>query len=266
MQRRAIVATRFGQMHVRISGSGGIPLVLLHMSPRSSRMWAALQGELRRETIAVDRLGYGFSDAPPRPLQVAEYAQATLDALEALGVPTPFDIFGMHTGSLEAIELVHLAAERVRHVGIVAIPIFSAAERQRGLQTFAQLKHQPVEDGTHLLQAWRDRFQYRQAPWNLADVQRRFVDYLLAPYPGESYLGVFGYDAAPRLQAVRHPLLALAPRDDLYELTLRAKPLLPPQAEYVDLPECDLDLMLKQPQRIARLIDEHMPSSLGAKP
>jgi pimeloyl-ACP methyl ester carboxylesterase len=260
MQRRAIVATRFGQMHARIAGSGGTPLVLLHMSPRSSQMWAYLQQELDRETIAVDRLGYGFSDAPPRPLEVIEYAQATIDALESLGIPMPFDVLGMHTGSLEAIEIAHLVPERVRRVGIVAIPIFTAEERQRGLKTFAEMKHRPVEDGSHLVQAWRDRFQYRQPPWHLADVQRRLVDYLLAPYPGESYVGVFGYDAAPRLQGLDKPVVALAPRDDLYELTLRSRSLLPPESQYVDLPDCDLDLMRKAPQRVARVIDEFMPS------
>ncbi len=259
MERRAIVATRFGQMHARITGAGGTPLVLLHMSPRSSQMWTHVQQHLRRETVAVDRLGYGFSDAPPRPLEVVEYAQATLDALEALGVPTPFDVFGMHTGSLEAIEIAHLAPARVRRIGIVAIPIFTAEERAAGLKTFGEMKHQPVEDGSHLQQVWRGRLQYRQPPWNLADIQRRVVDYLLAPYPGESYIGVFGYDAAPRLQSVRHPLVALAPRDDLHELTVRSRSLLPAGSTYVDLPDCDLDLMLKAPQRVAQVIDTHFP-------
>jgi haloalkane dehalogenase len=208
----------------------------------------------------VDRLGYGFSDAPPRPLSVAEYAEATLDALEALGIPTPFDVLGMHTGSLEAIELAHLAPERVRRVGIVAIPIFNAAEREQGLQTFAKLSVTPVEDGAHLAAAWRARFQYRKPPWNLADVQRRLVDYLLAPYPGQGYLGVFGYDAAPRLSSLAAPLVAFAPRDDVYELTVRSRSLLPQGAKYVDLPDCDIDLFLNSAARMAREIDEHMPA------
>jgi haloalkane dehalogenase len=260
MERRAIVATRFGQMHARFDGSGGVPLVLLHMSPRSSQMWTHLQAVLQRESVAVDRLGYGFSDAPPRPLSVAEYAEATLDALEALGIPTPFDVLGMHTGSLEAIELAHLAPERVRRVGIVAIPIFNAAEREQGLQTFAKLSVTPVEDGAHLAAAWRARFQYRKPPWNLADVQRRLVDYLLAPYPGQGYLGVFGYDAAPRLSSLAAPLVAFAPRDDVYELTVRSRSLLPQGAKYVDLPDCDIDLFLNSAARMAREIDEHMPA------
>jgi pimeloyl-ACP methyl ester carboxylesterase len=260
MERRAIVATRFGQMHARAAGVGGTPLVLLHMSPRSSQMWVHLQRSLQRETIALDRLGYGFSDSPPRPLGVAEYAQASLDALEALGVPAPFDVLGMHTGSLEAIEMAHLSPERVRRVGMVAIPIFNEEERRRGLETFAQLKVEPVEDGSHLISAWQARFQYRQRPWNLADVQRRLVDYLLAPYPGQGYLGVFGYDAAPRLKSLRAPLVAFAPRDDVYELTLRSRALLPAGAEYVDLPDCDIDLFLNAAARMAAEIERYLPA------
>ncbi len=218
-------------------------------------MWTHLQRELRRDSIAPDRLGYGFSDAPARALSLAEYAAATLDALNALGVDGAFDVLGMHTGALEAIELAHLVPQRVRRVGMVAIPVFNAAEREHGRATFAQLRVEPREDGSHLLPAWRARFQYREPPWNLADVQRRFVDYLLAPYPGQGYLGVFAYDAEPRLRALPVPVVAYAPRDDVYELTVRSRELLPPGADYVDLPECGIDLFLTHPESLARDIE-----------
>jgi pimeloyl-ACP methyl ester carboxylesterase len=186
-------------------------------------MWTYLQDELARESIAVDRLGYGFSDAPARALTMVEYVEATLDALDALGVGDTFDVLGMHTGALEAVELAHLAPRRVRRIGMVAVPIFDAAERMQGLGTFAQLMLAPQENGSHLLPAWQARFQYRTPPFDLADVQRRFVEYLLAPYPGQAYVGVFGYDAGPRLRAVPVPVVAFAPRDDVYEVTLRSR-------------------------------------------
>ena len=45
---RRIYPTRFGQMHLRSNEGKGMPLVLLHMSPRSGAMWEVLQERLER--------------------------------------------------------------------------------------------------------------------------------------------------------------------------------------------------------------------------
>jgi pimeloyl-ACP methyl ester carboxylesterase len=267
---RRIVPTRHGQVHARCAGgatnaasstAARRPLVLLHMSPRSSQMWQRLQALLPRPSIALDRLGYGFSDAPSRALSMAEYAESALDALDALQVGTQFDVLGMHTGCLEAIELGHLAPARVRRIGLIAIPCFNAEERAAGLAGFAQMLVTPVEDGAHLVAAWRARFQYRKPPWDLADVQRRLVDYLLAPRPGAAYDAVFRHDTAARLGALHQPVIAFAPRDDVYEVTLRSRPLLPPGASYVDLPQFELDFLRTDTAEFAALLAQHLPPS-----
>lgn len=263
---RRIVPTRHGQVHARLVADApraGVlrPLVLLHMSPRSSQMWERLQALLPRPSIALDRLGYGFSDAPSRSLSMAEYAESALDALDALGVGAEFDVLGMHTGCLEAIELGHLAPARVRRIGLIAIPCFTAEENAAGLASFAQMRVTPIEEGTHLAAAWRARFQYRRPPWDLADVQRRLVDYLLAPHPGAAYEAVFRHDTATRLAALRQPVIAFAPRDDLYDITLRARSLLPPASTYVDLPDFELDFLRTDTAQFAALLAQHLPPS-----
>lgn len=242
MSGRRLVDTRFGQVHVRTTNADhpGRPLVLLHMSPRSSRMWSTLQDALDRPTYAVDRIGYGFSDASPHPLSMEDYARSTLDALEGLGVKD-FDVLGMHTGALEAIELAHQAPGRVGRCAIVAIPVFSDDEK-RAMSPYTRQLVVPAEDGSHVLAAWRARFQYRVPPYDLDDVQRRFVDFLLAPDAGAAYVAVFGYDAATRLQTCPAPLTALVPRDDVYEVSMRSRALLPPTATWVDVTDLGLDL------------------------
>lgn len=262
---RSIVATRFGQMHARLRGRlddrETLPLVLLHMSPRSSQMFIALQGLLPRPTVSLDRLGYGFSDAPRQPMTIGDYASATLDALDALGLAGRFDVLGVHTGSLEAIELAHLAPGRVRRVAVVAIPCFTAEENASGLESFAKMQVTPAEDGSHLLPAWQARFAYRKSPYDLADVQRRFVDYLLCANPGAAYGAVFRYDGRARLQALPVPFVGFAPRDDLHEITLRSKSLLPPGGVYVDLPEFELDFLRTDTSAFARLLEQHVPAA-----
>lgn len=250
MSGRRIVDTRYGQAHVRTwhADRPGRPLVLLHMSPRSAWMWQRLQPLLERPSYAIDRLGYGGSDAPPHPLSLEDYARSTLDAVEGLYL-REFDVLGMHTGSLEAIEIAHQVPGRVSRCGIVAIPVFTDEEKL-AMAGYANQRVVPAEDGSHLLPAWRARFQFRTPPYDLADVQRRFVDYLLAPDPGAAYAAVFGYDAAAKLRSCPVPLTAFVPRDDLHAVSLRSRCLLPPGAEWVDLQDLDLDLFTTAPERV----------------
>ncbi len=264
-EQRRIVATRFGQMHVRLRGTlddpQRLPLVLLHMSPRSSQMFVALQSLLPRPTVALDRLGYGFSDPPTQSMTVADYASATLEALDALGLHGAFDLLGMHTGSLEAIELAHLAPQRVRRAAVIAMPCFTPEENASGLAGFAKMHVTPAEDGSHLLPAWTGRFAYRKPPYDLTDVQRRFVDYLLCASPGAAYSAVFRYDGGARLRTLPVPFVGFAPRDDLYEITLRSKPLMPPGGVYVDLPDFELDFLRTDTAAFAALLAQHVPAA-----
>src|SRR3984957_10195322 len=92
---RRIYPTRFGQLHLRSHDGKGVPLVLLHMSPRSGAMWEAFQEKLERPTHAPDRLGYGFSDAPPWAMSLEQYAQATVDGANAARIHRPRDGGGL---------------------------------------------------------------------------------------------------------------------------------------------------------------------------
>ncbi len=262
---RRIVATALGQVHIRLQGGdptqGGPPLVLLHMSPRSSQMWACLQPLLGRPSIAPDRPGYGFSDAPAATPTLPAYAAAMWEALDAMGIRGQVDLLGMHTGALEALEMTLQAQARVRHLGMIAIPIFNPQEMAAGLQTFAKMRLTPIADGSHLLPAWKARFQYREPPFDIPDVQRRYLDYLLAPWPGQAYEAVFRYDAEAAFKRLRHAVIALAPRDDVIDLTERSRELLPAGSSYLDMPHCNVDLCRTHPGEIAAILARLMPHS-----
>ncbi len=84
--RRYLQETRSGYLHIRAVGEGGTPLGLLHVTPHSSLVFRRLLPLLGadRLVVAVDRLGFGFSDPAPAPCNLADYALATLDALDGL--------------------------------------------------------------------------------------------------------------------------------------------------------------------------------------
>jgi len=89
--RRGFIGTSLGQLHYRTAGSGP-PLVLLHNTWLSSRMFGVALPFLAREfeVYAIDTLGQGHSDpAPPREMEIAEYAAVLHEALDGLGLERP---------------------------------------------------------------------------------------------------------------------------------------------------------------------------------
>jgi pimeloyl-ACP methyl ester carboxylesterase len=254
---RQLVNTSEGQVHVRISKptqrTSNPPLVMLHMTPLSSAMYDPLLPRLGadRLVIALDRPGFGFSDLPSRPLTMAEYADVTLQVLNALDVEQ-FDVLGTHTGSVEATELAFAHSTRVRRVIVVAIPAYTPAELEQRRYRFAG-PPPPAEDASHLQWHWQRRFLYREPPYDLPLFQWRLVQELLA---GEHvwwpYKAVFDYPMAERFAALEQPVLVLAPHDDLWEQTQRAA--LPTNAEFVELPHLMLDIAHSAPDEIANLV------------
>jgi pimeloyl-ACP methyl ester carboxylesterase len=256
---RRIYPTRFGQVHLRSKDGKGVPLVLLHMSPRSGAMWELLQERLDRPTFAPDRLGYGFSDAPPWALSLEQYAQSTVDSLKAAGIHGEVDILGIHTGSIEAIEVAHQIGSGVRRVIAVGMPLFSAEEQQRQLEKYCEQPLRPATEGGHVLGAWRGGFAFRQPPYDLGDVHRRFVEHVLAANPGAAFRAACGYPVEKKLKTLKAPLTVFAPHDDIIDQTLRVKPMLKGSANYVDLPELGQDPFQVAVDRMVTLVHRHLP-------
>jgi pimeloyl-ACP methyl ester carboxylesterase len=256
---RRIYPTRFGQMHMRSTAGKGIPLVLLHMSPRSSAMWGLLQERLDRPTYAPDRLGYGFSDPPPWALSLEQYAQSTVDALNAAGIKGEVDILGIHAGSIEAIEMAHQIGSQARRVIAVGMPLFSPDEQQRQLEKYSEQPLRPATEGGHVLGAWRGGFAFRKPPYDLGDVHSRFVEHVLAANPGAAFRAACGYAIEKRLNSLKTPLTVFAPHDDIIAQTLRVKPLLKASATYVDLPEFGHDPFHVAIDRMVMLVKRYLP-------
>jgi pimeloyl-ACP methyl ester carboxylesterase len=246
-------------MHLRSHEGKGVPLVLLHMSPRSGAMWETLQERLERPTHAPDRLGYGFSDAPPWALSLEQYAQSTVDGLKAAGMQGPIDLLGIHVGSIEAIEIASLLGTQVRRLALVGMPLFSTEEQQRQMEKYSEQPLRPVSEGGHVLGAWRGGFAFRQPPYDLPDIHSRFIEHVLAANPGAALRAASSYAVEKKLNAIKSPLIVFAPHDEIIEQTQRVKPLLRPDTTYVDLPDVGMDAFSAAIDRMVTLLNRHLP-------
>jgi pimeloyl-ACP methyl ester carboxylesterase len=197
-------------MHLRSNEGKGVPLVLLHMSPRSGAMWEILQERLERPTHAPDRLGYGFSDAPPWALSLEQYAQSTVDGLKAAGMQGPIDLLGIHMGSIEAIEIATQIGAQVRRLALVGMPLFTDEEQMRQMEKYSEQPLRPATEGGHVLGAWRGGFAFRQPPYDLADTHSRFIEHVLAANPGAAFRAACGYAVEKKLKSLKSPLIVFA--------------------------------------------------------
>lgn len=157
--KRGYVGTPEGQVHYVEEGHGD-PVLLLHQSPRSSRMFLKLLPLLGSEyrLIAIDMLGYGYSDPPPNEgdaiMALAANAVHVLDALEI----DKAHLFGIHTGAVVAGETAANWPERIASLILYAYTVIENEEEREIIvshnQGFGTATWRALEDGSHLTKFW----------------------------------------------------------------------------------------------------------------
>jgi pimeloyl-ACP methyl ester carboxylesterase len=240
--RRGYFESRYGQLHVHNAippGGGfeeGTPLLCLHKSPLSGRMFErflAVAGR-DRSVYAPDLPGFGDSDPPGSRPAIVDYAAAVGDFLETMRF-RQIDVMGYHASSLVAAELAITRPKQVRRVVLVSVPLLSEAERET-------LRRAPTPaaasiDGSHLPGEWQRVVEVygRTAPQEL--LTDGFVEKLRnGVHPGWLSHAALQYAVRERLSLVTQPVLLMRPKDDLWDATLRAREVLP-KARCIDIPE-----------------------------
>jgi pimeloyl-ACP methyl ester carboxylesterase len=226
--RRSYVDGRFGQLHLRAAAPPrpdavqGRPVLCFHLSPVSGAIYENLLAELGRDRIAIapDTPGYGASDAPPVPPEIADYAAAMGELMDTLGLDA-VDCIGMHTGSKIALELALQRPESVRHLVLISTPVYTDAELAAMRIEFAPM---PLDDdGRHLTDYWRALTAWRGPGQSNEDLMRYFPDHLRGG--GHRHWGhraAFNYSYPEHLPLATQPILVLNNADDLQAYTPRA--------------------------------------------
>jgi pimeloyl-ACP methyl ester carboxylesterase len=210
---RAYADTPLGQFHYAEEGTG-IPVLMLHQTPRThdefAEVQAALAGDVR--TLAMDMRGFGFSAPLPEPQTIEDMAEGVLVLLDALALDSAV-LLGHHTGSVVALEVAAAAPERVQALVLSAMP-WIGPERRAREHSVGVDDVERREDGSHLTELWRLRQPYY--PAGRPDLLDRFVRDALVPGldPAEGHRACERYLMEQRIGLVRCPVLVLAPSDD----------------------------------------------------
>lgn len=231
MIRKGFVDLPHGQVHFRYAGQGA-PIMLLHDSPRSSAMHAALIEELADEftVIALDTPGYGHSSplpAEPRP-EIPDFARALAATQAALGIER-CAIYGFHTSSKI---LLQFALDQPQRVALAIIDGLNLPPGGPGDAFIARyMKPLTIEDdGSHLAAGWsRAREFMRFFPWFDSSPRSRLnqdfptddylhgyaLDLLTAgPHFSDAYSAAMRYLATPLVSGVRAPTVFMCRSND----------------------------------------------------
>lgn len=218
-------------VHYRVAGEG-VPIVLLHESPRSSRSLIPLLKHLGEQflVVAPDTPGYGDSDAledefPP----LSQFADALADFLEAIGIDKCV-LYGSHTGGSIAAEFTERFPGRVAGLILDGYAIFTDAEKRDMVDNYLP----PLEakwDGSHLTSLWsraRDLFAY--FPYHRRDPEHRTSTELFSLEAscrtvlgfleaGDRYRGGYKasitHEAASALRSITAPTTVISRNGDL---------------------------------------------------
>ena len=239
--RRGYVATRHGLVHLRHAGHGP-PVVLLHDSPRSSRLHEPLLAALadRFTLIALDTPGYGNS-APLRrddALTIADFADALAETLATLGLAR-VPIYGFHTSSKIALEYARRHPEQT---GALILEGLSLPDEPTPEDFIARYMapFKASDDGGYLAAQWtKIRDMHRFFPWFDLRAGTRMAmdmpsnaqlhDYSLdlfsaADHFADAYAAAMRYRAAPAIAGLRTPVVFCARPSDVLHGYLEALP------------------------------------------
>ena len=234
--RRGFVDVGPAQVHYRHGGDAahGVPLVMLHASPGSSRQLVDLASLLAvdRRVLAPDTAGNGDSDPLDMPTPaIGDLAAHALAALDKL-IDGPFDLYGSHTGASIAMEIALAAPARVRRLVIDGMGLYAADEQSDVLRQYAR-EIVPDLEGTHLMKVWhfcRDQYLFwpyynrteaGRLPNGLSDAET-FHDFVVEVMKAmrtyhRSYRAAFRHPKRDRLVLLRLPVLVMTSPSDMLD-------------------------------------------------
>ena len=245
----------FGQVHYQDGGREGLPLVMIHQAPMTSRQFESVYAPLMARGIrpvGIDCPGFGLSDPTTFVPKVEDWARAVPPVLDHLGIKLT-NVLGHHTGSMVATEVEQQFPELV-HKLILAGPLpMTDTERQRfldGLQkSEIEFVYQP--DGSHLTAAFMSRQRMFVMSGEAPD-PKLITRYTMERFEGYGpfwygHHAAFIYDHNRSIAKIKHPTLVITNTGDQIYENAKVTRAMRPDFQFVELQGGGIDIVDQQP-------------------
>jgi len=255
-----------GQVHYLTDGSGP-PVLLLHQTPLSSDEFADVVPILARKywVIAMDTLGHGNSDLPPREYEIADFADSVINFLDVMGISRA-SLVGHHTGASIAADLTARYPQRVDKLVLSGCPAMDAREWEEFWTNIRKQIPAPppiADDGAFILRIWRT---YRGwTPGTSPEICLRplATSVLQATRPYDAHRAVDRHDIKTLLPLITSPTLLIgSSRDVLFDLLERSQRLIPKSKTKV-IEDAGALVCLEKPQEFAQAVLDFLEGPSG---
>lgn len=279
--RRGFITTAAGQMHYReaapapagVEERGGEPVLFLHMTPGSSRVYADVLprvAEAGYRAIAMDTMGYGDSDSLGAVSRMEDFAESVTWLLDGLGV-TRATIFGLSTGSIIAAATAIHFPHRVSRLALCEPGRFNTPERQaRG---YIGGRWEVDAEGESLASRWRQIAGGFGGRLTTEQALVLYVDSLRSgAHQREAYHALIHYELVERLSHITVPTLLLTGEHSTREEPIETFRDGIAEATHEVVPDCANAPPLEQPAAVSRAVIEWLartsepPVEAGAAP
>ena len=247
--RRGYADGPFGQIHFQDTGGDGLPLILSHQSPLTSRQFDNVFKGLAAagfRAVAIDTPGFGYSDVTDFIPRIEDYAKVVPAVMDHLGIRQA-DMLGHHTGAMIVTEVAIQFPSRVRKLIMNGPGPFSEEERRFFMEDIVEKKeksfaHNP--DGTHLTTLYQNRMKWMDPEKDTELVTRYIVEQLqgLGPF-WYGHHAAFLYDHTAAIENTTHPTLILTNTGDMIQPQAVRTKEMRPDFEYVELEGGKIDPM-----------------------
>lgn len=229
---RGYAAGPFGQIHYQDTGAG-IPLVLIHQAPMSSRQFDSVYDKLAARglrAIGFDMPGFGMSDVTDFVPRIEDWAKAVPALLDHLNIRKAHAL-GHHTGALVATEAAIQFPDRIdKLIMNGALPITEPERVERLAKVEKTEKNVHLDpDGKHLTNVFGIRKKLYGPDADPGLITRYVVEAYMGYGPSwYGHWAAYKYDHGAAVKKVKHPTMLLSNSGDMiHERTMRVKEMRP---------------------------------------
>ncbi|MDO8864185.1 alpha/beta hydrolase [Haliea sp. E1-2-M8] len=237
----------YGQIHFRDTGEG-VPLVLLHQSPQTSKQFTSVYEVLNKlgvRAIGIDTPGFGESDPAPFVPTIQDWAVIVPAVLDHLGIHKAH-VLGHHTGAMTATEVALQFPDRVQSVILNGPLPLNDKDRVEFLAGTEEREINFVydSDGGHLKKSFETRFRmYGDSPdpeTITRIVTEKFQGY--APF-WIGHHAAFVYDHTEGIKRLTGPTLILTNTGDMIYDYAQMTRKMRPDFSYIELAGGGVDVV-----------------------
>jgi len=246
-----------GQVCYRMEGSGE-PLLLLHQTPMVSEYSLMIPILAKSyQVVAMETLGYGYSDNPPREYEIEDFAQSVVNFLSAMGI-NKTSIVGHHTGASIAAEVAAAYPERVDKLIVSGLPFWEPEKWKQYATDLGSRIRQVADNGLFLTDFWQllMSFSTQKKPELLLKPMALAVDALTRPY--DAHGAVARYDVKQRLPLIKSPTLLISGSEDDFLNRLDATKTLIPRCRTQIVEGGGVLICFEKPDEFAQAILEFL--------